>query len=430
MVTADSLRADHCHTSVGGYEMTPNLDRMADEAITFENAISPGPRTASSIPELITGKPIPHTDPIEKKDRIPTIQYMLEHHDSLPERLAELGYTTIAVTANPWTTVKTDFGNIFDVIYEEGEYEKPKIQKYIPNQTARKAVDLIHQYRKNMHWFIQWPDFYEDIIRAINQADRPYFLWVFVLDTHNPYIVPREDRRESSTLGMYYGQLKSNRIHTNADDQTSAKSQISEHAESSLKKSYRDCVRSVDRFVNKLVTDLGPDEPILIFNSDHGEAFNEHGTYGHQSAVYEENIHVPLFVYNTGETGNVQAQVSLRQLPDMIYEFVDRDISFKDDRWKSTYVVSRAQLSGMTAVRGIEWKYISDGDMESLFNIQQDPSEKIDKSNNYTEKLAEMKEIHNEFISHIKEDAAVFEKRNDVDQGTIERLESLGYVME
>jgi len=430
MVTADSLRADYCHTTVGGYETTPNLDRLADNAVTFDNAISPGPRTASSIPEIITGEPIPHTDPIEKADRIPAIQYMLKENESLPERLGESGYTTIAVTANPWTTVKTDFGDVFDVIYEEGEYRKPKIRKLLPSSTARKAVDLIYQYRKNMHWFIQWPDFYDDIIDAVEQVDEPYFLWVFLLDTHNPYIVPRQDRRESSTLGMYYSQLRSNRIHTNDDDQTSVKSKMSAGTESMLKEGYRDCVRSVDRFVDTLLTDLVSDDPVLIFNSDHGEAFDEHGTYGHQSVVYEENIHVPFIVYNSGDTGSVQAPVSLRRLPDMICEFVRNGVSFSDDRWDSDYVVSRAQLSGMTAVRGTDWKYLSDGNEEYLFNIQEDPFEKIDESESNPDKVRVMREYLEAFLSRIDENTAAFERGDEIEQDTKDRLESLGYVME
>jgi arylsulfatase A-like enzyme len=35
-----------------------------------------------------------------------------------------------------------------------------------------------------------------------------------------------------------------------------------------------------------------------MFTSDHGEAFGEHGSFFHQPALYMENVHVPLVLYD------------------------------------------------------------------------------------------------------------------------------------
>ena len=37
------------------------------------------------------------------------------------------------------------------------------------------------------------------------------------------------------------------------------------------------------------------DETLVVVVGDHGEAFGEHGTYGHAPSVYEENLRVPLY---------------------------------------------------------------------------------------------------------------------------------------
>lgn len=44
LVTIDSLRADKCGYT-GGKELTPTLDAMAEDGVSFTNAIAPGNKT-------------------------------------------------------------------------------------------------------------------------------------------------------------------------------------------------------------------------------------------------------------------------------------------------------------------------------------------------------------------------------------------------
>jgi arylsulfatase A-like enzyme len=39
------------------------------------------------------------------------------------------------------------------------------------------------------------------------------------------------------------------------------------------------------------------DDTIIVFTSDHGEAFGEHGAYGHQQLFHEEGFRVPFWIY-------------------------------------------------------------------------------------------------------------------------------------
>ena len=41
-------------------------------------------------------------------------------------------------------------------------------------------------------------------------------------------------------------------------------------------------------------------ETLVVVVGDHGEAFGEHGTYGHAPSLYEENLRVPLYLINPG----------------------------------------------------------------------------------------------------------------------------------
>lgn len=49
LITYDSLRADHCGYMGYKRDTTPNLDAMAEEGISFTNAIAPASRTNPSM---------------------------------------------------------------------------------------------------------------------------------------------------------------------------------------------------------------------------------------------------------------------------------------------------------------------------------------------------------------------------------------------
>ncbi|WP_189587385.1 sulfatase-like hydrolase/transferase, partial [Mesorhizobium sp. M8A.F.Ca.ET.208.01.1.1] len=40
------------------------------------------------------------------------------------------------------------------------------------------------------------------------------------------------------------------------------------------------------------------DSTLVVILGDHGEAFGEHGDYVHATALYDENVHIPLIMVN------------------------------------------------------------------------------------------------------------------------------------
>lgn len=61
------------------------------------------------------------------------------------------------------------------------------------------------------------------------------------------------------------------------------------------------------------------EDTVVIITSDHGEAFGEHGLWGHDASVYDIHTHVPLFIkhprFDGGRTSDI---VSLRDLYDVL----------------------------------------------------------------------------------------------------------------
>lgn len=58
---------------------------------------------------------------------------------------------------------------------------------------------------------------------------------------------------------------------------------------------YLALVTRLDRAFGELLAHV-PADMAVIFASDHGEAFGEHGTYYHSSTLYDEQLRVPLFI--------------------------------------------------------------------------------------------------------------------------------------
>ena len=85
LITADSLRADHC--SFMGYRRntTPFLSKLAKKAIVFKHAYANGPHTPATIPALLTG-----TLSLYKGS------YLVGDRKILPEYFKELKFKTIA----------------------------------------------------------------------------------------------------------------------------------------------------------------------------------------------------------------------------------------------------------------------------------------------------------------------------------------------
>lgn len=400
LVTIDSLRADHCGFLGGppsegtpgadggtasGIDrgalgargsLTPTLDALAAEGTVFETAIAPGPRTPSSMPVLFTGE---HVDPRNKgvyrnweekrerwRERRERIRRHLARHRTVAERLRERGYATAAVTANPWTATDTGFDRGFDRFHAIGDGETDSRFGRLIERTTGIDAD----------WLLRWPDFHDRIIESRRALSEPYFLWVFLLDPHQPYLAPRRYRRENTVLEMYYANLRYNRAHSYTDV-------LPGHLDRRLRRAYRDTVRSVDGFVERLQTDLAPDDSVFVVHGDHGEAFREHGTYGHRPQLYEENTRVPLLVSGTERAARISEPVALRRLPRILESLADD--AFDPERFTAPFVVSRTEEDERVSIRGAAWKYVRGGEDwayvrggegEELYFLPADPTER------------------------------------------------------
>ena len=63
---------------------------------------------------------------------------------------------------------------------------------------------------------------------------------------------------------------------------------------------YRNAVYTQDKTIAALVTGVrhleAGQRTVILFTSDHGEAFREHGQMGHTNSLFEEEVHVPAWI--------------------------------------------------------------------------------------------------------------------------------------
>jgi arylsulfatase A-like enzyme len=131
------------------------------------------------------------------------------------------------------------------------------------------------------------------------------------------------------------------------------------------------------------------DETNVLFSSDHGEEFGEHGLYFHRNFPYDELINVPLIVRPADESPPARVD-DQRELLDIaptvcaMHGVDDSDAGFLGTplyEGGSRDVVALGQ-PGMdvpaVSVRADGWKYVHTEDSSQLYDLEADPDEQRD----------------------------------------------------
>jgi len=358
LVTVDSLRADHC--SYWGYdrETTPTLDGMAESGLVFERAVAPGPSTYESMPAVFTGRHMTTfpsgagsgdgaEDALDVRTR--TVRMNMATR-TIPEWFADRGYATGAFTTNPFTWRHTPFARGFDR-YEDfmdgGEGFLMREAAHLPVLSELKhVIALLRGDRASK----RWTEYADQVVEWANGTDRPYFLWLFLLDTHTPYLTDRQYRAQfdRGRGEMYYHNWR-----LWLEKKWREEHDLTERNREALVDLYDAAVRSVDSCLSSLRSGL-PDDPVFVVHSDHGEAFGEHGRFGHDAQLYEENLHVPLVVAGAEAEGTVSAPVSLVDLPGLV-----RSVAADGTpTLRGPPVLAKTIDGEAMALRTRNWKYI------------------------------------------------------------------------
>jgi glucan phosphoethanolaminetransferase (alkaline phosphatase superfamily) len=179
--------------------------------------------------------------------------------------------------------------------------------------------------------------------------------------------------------------------------------------------------RAFSRFVTWLKEEGLYDRTVILFTSDHGEQFWEHGASLHGHTVYEEEIRIPLILSAHGiqkrfEAVPVVAADMVPTIADLAgysinppYDDPHMGISLvplilgkERQRYLKRDVVGRASFKQRYFLyRNWEWKlvYFAELDLLQLFNVVEDP---LEKQNLVTEEPELAAELERELLEYLK----------------------------
>jgi arylsulfatase A-like enzyme len=198
----------------------------------------------------------------------------------------------------------------------------------------------------------------------------------------------------------------------------------------------RYCSRHIARLFDYLRDQGLWDETNLLFSSDHGEEFYEHGRYFHRNYPYDELVHVPLIAKRADDPAGGETVTEQRQLLDLApticqfhglnpdaYDFQGTPL-FEGDGREVVTLGQPNDRDPAVAVRHDGWKYIDTGDGERLYDLTADPTETenvVDDNPDVAARLA--RSIPDSVLDRDVEDPR--EPEDEVDR---EQLEALGYM--
>jgi arylsulfatase len=274
---ADTFRADNLATYGGTAGVTPNLDALATESLCFTRAWSSSSWTLPSHATLFTGF-LPF-----QVDATGETRLLAESLVTVVEMLAHSGYRTAALTDGGFVSGQFGLDQGFGVFSER----------------TRLLPDKLEEARR----FLEADD------------GRPVFLFVQTYRTHWPY---RTDRQTMAEHGERLG-IRGEPEDIVMDALAEAREQDgtrprhladltglhpSPHMLAlarQLEAHYLGGVAGLDRefqgFLELLRESAVLDAGYLVFTSDHGEAFLEHGGFFHSQQPFEEQTRIPLLVH-------------------------------------------------------------------------------------------------------------------------------------
>jgi arylsulfatase A-like enzyme len=261
LVVADALRADHlgCY----GYDLptSPFIDRFAGSSVLFENHMSNASWTKPSMGTLLTSL-YPHEHrAIYWTDNLQCSSL------SMAELFLNRNYRTMAVQTNPSITSQHNFSQGFQVYTE------------LPIDSGQKATEEFNAWLAKNH-------------------QKSFFVYVHFMDTHMPYNAPEEF---SSVLGIEENGSSEPLDFKTMDIRILTELGLDAAKKESLLELYDRAVSDIDRHFENLIKSLSRfgvlDNTLIIFTSDHGEEFWEHGGFAHGHSLYNELIEVPLLIH-------------------------------------------------------------------------------------------------------------------------------------
>jgi len=326
------------------YQATPALNEEARHALVFNNFYSPAGRSSDALAALMLS-----VQP-RMSWRDVTSDFPQLPGTSLAEVLHERGYRTAFLTSSDlgWANWKGFLGDRgFDTITQGSDLDCG------PPLTT---------------WGVEDRCLFDGMVRWVDaEPAKPFFLMAWTVQTHHPY-EPSPNR----PVIDFFGETRP------TDDYDLGR--------------YLNVLHETDRQIGRLLLTLRQrgldDDTLVVIVGDHGESFGApHEFYGHGSALYEENVHVPMLLWSPrlfphgGRSPIIGSHVDINQTVTDILgvaphaSWQGRSLFDPQRRPRAYFFV--ANDGYQMGVREEGWKYILDvtNGHEELYDLRTDAEE-------------------------------------------------------
>ncbi len=430
-IMLDDGRADALGCYGKPWARTPHLDSLAAGGVRFETAIVQNPVCVPSRKSMksghyahtfgLTAMGKPTATPAAYMKRAHEVPNLLNAWDAIDMAPINIGKTH--AYRQDWAK-KRDVGPAFDVLGRP----RSKLAKERVKETGSSYPDVV---TKTHGWAIggtvpfkpeeistsKLGDLALQTLGRLTTQDKPFFLRVSFHAPHVPCRVPKEYMIDPETIDLPLPtkeELASKprfereqlHVYAGAPDLTLEQIKIA-------RGTYYGMISLVDTQVGRLVEHLKKtgqlENTVIAFNSDQGFQLGEHGLWK-KRVFYEQNVKVPFilscpallpkgkvidepvemidFVPTLMEMCDLEPPTSIdgRSLMPLIRGDVNswREAVFSEiDHSMSMYQELRHHSGRRVMVRTKEWKMVwfmderADGKDGSLYNLQNDPDEKI-----------------------------------------------------
>ena len=406
-ILVDDMRWDQMGISGHPFARTPNIDRIGKEGVMFTNAFVCTPLCSPSRASFLTGQ-YPHKHRIINNDRN-GLSFISHKLVTFPQLLRRAGYETAFIgkwhmgdddTRRPgfdhWISFRAQGLFIDPVINVDG----------VRSQYTGYMTDLLNRFTIDF---------------LTKKLSEPFVLYLSHKAVHAPYLPAK--RYENQYSGQTYHPPD------NATDDLSGKPSLQrklppvdilripgatpEPAEprygrgSETEDIFLDhlrCLSSVDEGVGMIFEVLKTtgqlDNTLIIFTSDNGYLFGEHGLFMNKRVPYEESLRIPLLMRYPPliDAGSRREQMVLNiDIAPTLYDLVgvnapipihgksllpvlkDEAFPLRKDFLAEYYLEKVTPLyATWQALRSDRWKYIRYPElpgMEELYDLQKDSGE-------------------------------------------------------
>ncbi|MBA4409532.1 MAG: sulfatase [Bacteroidota bacterium] len=367
-IVLESAGASYFDGYGGTYQLSPNLNKYAKHALIFDQMYAHAPATNLSLASIL-GSMYPYLSYKSLTQEAPDVNY-----PTISSVLKNMGYRT-----SFFSSADLRFQNCKQFLTHRGF---DRIEDFSTIKCSEQFQDIKFKELNGIddlclaNCLTSWLD--ED-------TTQNFFSMIWTVQGHYPYYFAQKEEDFSVSNFSF------NR--------------------------YLNCMKHSDELIGKVMQALEERKltstTLVVVVGDHGEAFGQHKQYGHGTAIYEENLKVPLyFINSTLFHGERKSDVAgMKDLATTVLSVVDADIP---QIWQGRDLLSTYSNESFFFAPWSDYLFgYRKNNMKYIFNESQNTVEVYDLNNDPKEKTNLYQQLSKEEIVQARNRVAAWAQFQD-----------------